>query len=771
MVLCSASLCYAQEQVEGLSKPSDADWTERPKVGLVLSGGGARGAAHIGVIRLLEELQIPVDCVAGTSMGAIVGGLYAIGYTADEMDSLLMAQDWKMLLSNDVPRKMQPYDSRIAKRRYQVSTPYDNDSRTGNSAHYRDAGISVRQNSRRTFPKVLVRPGLIDGQNLQNKFFELTFAYHDSVAYDIFPRPFACVATDLITGEGVVLNHGFLSESIRASMSIPGVFYPVYKGNQVLVDGGVVNNYPVDVARHMGADIIIGVNLNGGKVTVEELHSFTSIFERLIGTMGSTLREENISNTDILIMPQVREFPVMGFDTMNLRQLIDIGYETALRSKPQLENLKAYLTTPANSTFSEAVPCVESAQKAFNATNELQGRMCQSIVPDSIIIRGYNRAELLSLLSKHGIAEGVATDAGNLSEAMEYIYGTGVFASIQYHLIGENPCALVVDVVPNPRNQAELGLRIDSEDAAAALLSVGIDRLTLSGPKFDLTTRVSINPWIEVRGAYAWSTFPQLNAVVKYRFSEVNRLYGKDGTSFHLHTYGSDVYASNILSGSYDFRLGARYDNFSVRNLVEHGRNESYNAAEGNESYVALYVLLRNDLYDANYLPTQGYAYNFELSYNIDGKGRGDGNFWSLQADIQAAAPLGRIVVLQPRLYTRWLIGNNVPIVYANVIGGYLPGRYMNQQTPFVGLMGCEFMERHLTVFGLELRQQLLPDIYLSEKVNYAASNISLADGQSIWGMGVEATYNTTIGPLSLCAHWNDKYHRFGAYFSLGYEF
>ena len=229
---------------------SDADSiATRPKIGLVLSGGGARGAAHVGVIRLIEEMQLPIDYVVGTSMGAIVGALYAIGYTADEMDSLMMVQDWKMLLSNDLPRLQQPYEQRMARKHYQISIPYEKGVFTENSSLYRDAGIKVRRTSLQTFPKVLARPGLIDGENLMHTFEQLTSAYADSVSYDTLPHSFACVAADLVTGGEVVLRQGRLAESIRASMSIPGVFYPIYAGSQVLVDGGVVNNFPVNVAR------------------------------------------------------------------------------------------------------------------------------------------------------------------------------------------------------------------------------------------------------------------------------------------------------------------------------------------------------------------------------------------------------------------------------------------------------------------------------------------------------------------------------------------
>lgn len=734
--------------------------SSRPKVGLVLSGGGARGAAHVGVIRLIEEMGIPIDYVAGTSMGAIIGALYSIGYTADEMDSLLMAQDWKQLLSNGVPRTMQPYAQRIAEQQYQINIPYIDNVRTENSARYRDAGIRVSKRGNGTFLKAMARPGLIDGQNLSDKFAELTFAYHDSISYDCLPRPFACVATDLVTSRPVVLERGFLSEAIRASMSIPGVFYPVYKDSMVLVDGGVMNNYPVDVVRHMGADVVIGVDLNTSRVEADELHSFASIFERLISTMGVELRERNMSDTDVLILPDVGDFPVMGFDTLSLGKLIEMGYATALQSRPQLDSI-ALLCHTDGSVGSVLYDHPES--------------MDEVIVISDINIKGYTPTDLLPLLSQYGIEAGNAITKEILFDAVKRIYGLGTFSSVQYHLVGESPYTLELHVASNPSNQVELGLRLDSEDAAAALLSIGIDRLRLSGPKLDFTTRLSVNPWVMVRAAYAWPDVAQLNASVKYWFSDVNRFYDKNSHAFSYHYYGSDIYLSNLFSLNYDLRLGARYDHFLVRNLVRSELSAySYTSARSRDSYTNFYLQFRGDLYDAAYFPTRGYAYGLEAAYHIKNRGRGASNFWSLQGDASAVVPLGSTTALLPAFCVRSLLGEDIPLAYANVMGGYLPGRYMRQQVPFVGIMGVEFMERHLALLRMELRQRLMSDTYLSAIANYAYSTDAFspsAASQSAWGLGLALSYDTTVGPLSLCGHWSDLHHRFGAYFSFGFEF
>ena len=206
---------------------------QRKKVGLVLSGGGAKGIAHIGAIKIIEEAGIPIDYVVGTSMGSIIGGLYAIGYTPEQMDSMVRKQDWTFLLSDQIPRMDMNMQERDADEKYVISVPFSK---------------SAIQD---------LTGGLIKGRNISNLFSELTLGYHDSLDFNKLPIPFACVSENIVKGEEYVFHDGVLSTAMRASMAIPGVFTPVRLDSMVLVDGGVVNNYPVNVAKEMGADVII----------------------------------------------------------------------------------------------------------------------------------------------------------------------------------------------------------------------------------------------------------------------------------------------------------------------------------------------------------------------------------------------------------------------------------------------------------------------------------------------------------------------------------
>ncbi len=219
---------------------------ERPKIGLALSGGGAKGFAHVGVIKVLEEIGLPIDFITGTSMGSIIGGLYAIGYSVGELEELVTATDWNDLFRDRVRRRDLAIESKMLDGRYMLSLPLN--------------GLAPG-----------LPTGLIAGQKISKLFERLTLPYHDVSDFRQFPIPFACVATDIVTGEVVVLDHGYLPEAMRASMSIPSVFTPVEIDDHLLVDGMLVRNFPVEEVRALGADIIIGVDVGAGVCTGERI--------------------------------------------------------------------------------------------------------------------------------------------------------------------------------------------------------------------------------------------------------------------------------------------------------------------------------------------------------------------------------------------------------------------------------------------------------------------------------------------------------------------
>ena len=215
--------------------------TEHKKVAVVLSGGGAKGMAHIGALRVIERAGIPIDIITGTSMGSIVGGLYSLGYDSERLDSMVRLQDWTLLLSDRQSLRSPFLNERRMQNTYALSKTFILD----------DKGIASNMG------------GVIEGKNLARLFGALTAGIPDSVDFNTLPIPFACVATNIIDNTEYDFHSGSLAEAMRASMSIPAVFTPIRKGDMLLVDGGLRNNYPADIAKQMGADVIIGVTVQG----------------------------------------------------------------------------------------------------------------------------------------------------------------------------------------------------------------------------------------------------------------------------------------------------------------------------------------------------------------------------------------------------------------------------------------------------------------------------------------------------------------------------
>lgn len=288
-LLLAASI-LAAPLAAGAAEPTDANASSRPRVGLVLSGGGALGLAHVGVLKVLEELHVPVDYVAGTSMGAIVGGLYAAGYSPDEIERLAYELPWGRLIEDQPDRRHLPYRRKVDDQTY--LTPIQ-------------LGLS---GGRLRMPS-----GLIAGHRLGIELRLLALRVVGTDDFDRLPLPFRAVAADIGTGEMVVLRRGELAQAMRASMAVPGVFSPVELDGRLLVDGGVVDNLPVDQARAMGADIVIAVDVGTPMAAKRRPDSIASILSRTSDMLTRVNVERVLPGVDLLIRPEVGTYSLLDF--------------------------------------------------------------------------------------------------------------------------------------------------------------------------------------------------------------------------------------------------------------------------------------------------------------------------------------------------------------------------------------------------------------------------------------------------------------------------
>lgn len=348
----------------------------RPKIAVVLSGGGAKGTAHISVLREIEKAGIPVDIVVGTSMGSIVGALYACGYTPDYLDSVFRAQEWMPLfLERDNFDEM----SYLTRLRYSDYTYSKNISKKGND------------------PSRSINAGLIEGKNVIKMFHRFTQAYPDSINFlTDLPLPFACVAVDMKSNKEEVFTKGNLDLAMRSSMSIPAVFKPVKKDSMLLIDGGVLNNFPVDVARKLGADIVIGSSVI--EKADNEINSVMDIINRLTFTMGEKKLRQNMHDTDIYVDVDIEGYNAASFSHSAIEKILSRGKDAAGSVMDQLTALGQQLG--GNEEYlAQRKQYFETKLKPISEQPTAFVYEAQQIPPDKFGLKAnYNSYELASLL-------------------------------------------------------------------------------------------------------------------------------------------------------------------------------------------------------------------------------------------------------------------------------------------------------------------------------------------------------------------------------------
>ncbi|MBD9398583.1 patatin-like phospholipase family protein [Pseudomonas sp. PDM11] len=378
----------------------------QPRVGLVLSGGAARGLAHIGVIKALEEQGVRIDAIAGTSMGAVIGGLYASGYSVDELEQVALTMDWREVLSDDPPRTDVPF------RRKQD----DRDFLIKQRLSFRDDG------------SLGLPLGVIQGQNLALLLERLLVRSSDVRDFDRLPIPFRAVATDIANDEKVVFRSGHLPQVIRASMSIPAVFAPVELDGRLLVDGGMVDNIPVDVARDMGVDRVIVVDIGTPLKPRKELLTVVDVLNQSTTMMTRRNSEQQLAtlrDSDVLVQPNMTGFEVTDFGRSE--ELIEAGYQAAKALQPRLAQLVR------RGGGNPALTLARSAQQRAPVIHAIEVDN-DSKVGDEVI-RNYIRQPI-----------GEPLDMARLQRDMGTLYGLDYFERVQYRVVSRDERnTLVID--------------------------------------------------------------------------------------------------------------------------------------------------------------------------------------------------------------------------------------------------------------------------------------------------------------------------------------
>jgi len=374
---------------------------DRPRVGLALSGGAARGGAHVGVLRALEELNVPIDYIAGTSIGAIIGGFYASGMTVDEIETVIDELDWEGAFLEATPREQKSFRRKQDDERFLVKQkPGFNDS------------------------EIDLPLGLVQGQTIDLILTENTLHVAAVDDFDALPIPFRAVAADIVTGEAVVLDSGNLARALRASMSIPAVLAPIEINGRLLVDGGVAMNLPVEVARDMGADIIIAVDISSPLSAREELSSVLDVTAQLTTLLTLRSVQEQIAgleSDDLLLTPAIpAELTSTSFNRMG--EIIPFGYEVSMLNAEQLRAL----AIDEEEFLARGRGRAETVDRNLPVVNFLRLEN-NSRISDAVIERHLRDVEL-----------GGPLDLETLEEAIDELFGLDLYQNVRYEVVTEN---------------------------------------------------------------------------------------------------------------------------------------------------------------------------------------------------------------------------------------------------------------------------------------------------------------------------------------------
>lgn len=706
----------------------------RPTVALVLAGGGAKGASHIGVLKYLEEKGIPVDFVAGTSMGALVGGLYSLGYTALEIDSIVRSIDWNVMMSDNIPMDYYTYTRKMYKGTYLIDIPY----------------------TQLEFLKSLPS-GFLYGLNIYNMFSALSVNYQDDMDFIDMPTPYSCVATEIVTQKEKHWTSGPLVEAMRSSMSIPGYFQPVRVDSMILSDGGTKNNFPTDVAVAAGADIIIGVEMTMPR-DYQKVNNMADILMQTAQFSGGLeAHNRNVGNATVYITPDISGFGMLSFGTEEIAALIQRGYTAATSHAHELDSIVGLVGNGGRQLHNKkAINTGETKVKITDVDYE-------GVTP---IEEDYIDRKMRLKLNEY-------YDKSKFELLQAIIYGTMAFSKVTYTLEsdGSDGYVLVFHCEKRPPNSIGIGLRLDSEEWFAALFNLGIGRNKIFGSLLDVTLRLSMSPYLKVEWYYLPKKGPKFGASFKTLYRNMV------GTEDHLYNYQYHetlwrnelkVYIAGTRWSQVDLNAGVRLEYMPYRKEIRPTMDTNNVASAWNWKILYPYVYLRfiYDHENKRYFPDKGYR--IKAAYDYDFR-----RTHYAAASVHGVIPCCSFFAILASANGRYIFGDkNQNSFMANYAGGTMAGRYYDQQIPFIGYNMVRACERILTTVDLELRFKVGKKIYLS------AIGAAMHDGSSlkemadpVYAAGLQFGYNSKFGPIMANLHWNSSFNKVGFYFGIGYDF
>ncbi len=713
------------------------DTIKRPKIGLVLSGGGAKGFAHVGVLKVLEQAGIKIDYIGGTSMGAVVGALYASGYNAAQLDSIVSITNFDNLLIDYIPRSSKSFYEKRNDELYALVLSFNKF-------------------------KLGVPQSLSKGMFNYNMFNRITLHVRHVRDFSQLPIPFLCMATDIEIGKQVILDKGVLAQALFASSALPSVFSPVTLDGKLLVDGGVSNNYPIEEIRKLGADIIIGVDVQSGLRDKEQLQDATKILFQITNLDMIERMKANSKNTNIYIKPDIKDIGAVSFE--KAKEIILRGEEAAFTVYEELDKL-------GDDSFRYQKPKLKIESDSL----QIVEIVCNNLVH-------YSKAYIEGKLK---FKRGSKIRYIDLETGINNIDATRNFGTVTYSLepngTGDN---LVLNLTENPvKTYLKFGLHYDGLYKSAVLANITNKNTLFKNDvaSFDFiigdNLRYNLDYYIDNGYNLSIGFKSQLNQFNKNITNQIVSFFPDplvNSLNINFIDLTNELYFQSIFAQKFLIGLGIEHNylNINSETIID------TDTALDKSHYGAVFAYMRYDSFDNQFFPTRGWYFSGDLhNYLFSSNYTGKFNPFSIaKADVGIAFKVLKKATFKFQTEGGFSLGEkNVPF-FNFVLGGYGFAPINNFRSfygyDFLSIAGDSYLKSSLT-----LDYEIFKKNHLNFSANYANISANLFDSLD-WislpkysgyalGYGVE----TIIGPVEVKYSWSPETNKGYTWFSIGFWF
>ena len=723
--------------------------SSRPKIGVTLSGGGAKGLAHIGVLKIMDSAGLKVDYITGTSMGSIVAALYAAGYSGKELEKIAKELDWDILLSNSSSLRGLIMEEKEEYAKYGIELPY--------------------YNHQFNLPS-----GVLESEELWLKFSELFFPVYNIKDFNKFSIPFACVAADISNGDGVVLSKGEIVTAIRSSMAIPSIFTAVEYQDKKLVDGGIVRNFPVKDVRAMGADIVIGSNVSTGLLPKDKVNNAIQVLTQIAFFKEAEDTREEIQLCDIYIPLPVDQFSTGSFNRS--AEILQMGLEEGRKLYPVFKRL------------------ADSLDAIYGKQTIPENRLpkVDSIKISGLEITGLKATTEAFFRHTMGFYDGKYYTPQKLSKMIRKVFGTRYYSRILYSLMPQEDSSsvkIIFQVEENPRNIAKLGIHYNKFTGISILANFTARNLITPNSRSMVT--INLGEKFRIRGEHMQYFGRSKNiagfASVNYEFLDIPTfdVYKKSGV-YRQDYFKGDFKIQRANSRKFTFGTGLRFEwiNYkpSITNTIEiRGKNE----------YSTLYTYGHMNTLDRPINPRKGVKMDVELGQvfnqtpyvkvylgsqqiNQDSIGIKYNDYQRISFNLEGYTPISYKTTLLTMVQVGMNFNYDQNIFNDFVVGGIT--RMFRNQILFAGWEEGSLYSPNVAAIQLGLRVNLTNSFYLIGRSNGLIHNfidrrkgIQIPD--FISGHAFTLGYSLPVGPLDLSVMYGDQSRKFATYINLGIPF